>query len=79
MKWKPPKYQMRNLKQWLLRMLTDLKGRMDDLSENLNKETVIIKRDVETINKNQSEMKTTISDMRNLLEGINSRLDEAEA
>ena len=60
-------------------MPEDLRGRMDDLSENLNKETVIIKRDVETINKNQSEMKTTISDMRNLLEGINSRLDEAEA
>ena len=38
------------------RALQDLKGRMDDLSENLNKETVIIKRDVETINKNQSEM-----------------------
>ena len=43
---------MRNLKQWLLRMLTDLKGRMDDLSENLNKEIVSIKKDIDTINKN---------------------------
>ena len=78
MKLNQPKYQMYS-QTMAIRMLRNLRGRMDDLSENLNKETVIIKRDVETINKNQSEMKTTISDMRNLLEGINSRLDEAEA
>ena len=38
---------------------------------------VSIKNDIETIKKNKSEMKNTISKM-NRLEGINSRMDEAE-
>ena len=37
----------------VIRMLKDLKGRMDDLSENLNKEMVSSKKDIETINRNQ--------------------------
>ena len=44
---------------------------MNDLSKTLNKEIVSIKKDIQTIKKNQSEMKNT-------LEGINRRLDEAE-
>ena len=37
-----------------------------------------MKKDIETINKNQLEMKNTISDMKNILEGIKIRLDEVE-
>ena len=32
---------------------------------------------IESINKNQSEIKNAISEINNTLEGINSRLDEA--
>ena len=42
---------------------------LKDLSKNFNKETGIIR-------KIQSEMKNTITKMKNMLEGINSRLDE---
>ena len=38
-------------------MLKDIKGRMNDFSENLNKEIVSIKKNIETIKK--SEMKNT--------------------
>ena len=62
----------------VIRMLKDLRGGMDDLSENLNKEIVSIKNDIDTIKKNQSEIKTTISEIKNTLEGINSRSYEAE-
>ena len=37
-----------------------------------------MKKDIETINKSQEEMKTTISELMNTIEGIKSRLDEAE-
>ena len=37
-----------------------------------------MKKDIETIYKNQKEMKNTISEMKNTLEGIKSRLNEAE-
>ena len=33
----------------LIRMLKDLRGKMDDLSKNLNRDIVSIKKDVETI------------------------------
>ena len=35
-------------------------------------------KEIETINTNQEEMKSTISKMKNILVGITSRLDEAE-
>ena len=34
--------------------------------------------EIENIKKNQSEMKTTITEMKNILQGINSKVDEAE-
>ena len=37
-----------------------------------------MKKDIETINKGQEEMKITISELKNTVEGIKSRLDEAE-
>ena len=37
-----------------------------------------MREDMETIKKNQSEMKDTLIEMKNNLEGVNSRVDEAE-
>ena len=45
-------------------MLTDLGRRMDELCETFNKE-------LENIKMNESEMKTTILQMKNSLEGLN--------
>ena len=67
-----------DFKTRVIQMLKDLRGRMDDLSENINKERVSTKKDMETIEEKQLEMKNTVSEMKNTLEGINSRFDEAE-
>ena len=37
-----------------------------------------MKKEIETINKGQKEMKNTTSKLKNTVEGIKSRLDEAE-
>ena len=37
-----------------------------------------MKKDIETINKNQEEVKNTISELKNIVEGSKSRLDEAD-
>ena len=37
-----------------------------------------MREDMETIKKNQSEMKDTLIEMKNNLEVVNSRVDEAE-
>ena len=44
------------------------------LSENLNS----TKKDRETIKKNQSERKGTVTEMKNNSQGINRRIDEAK-
>ena len=44
---------------------------LNELSENFNKEIVSIKK-VCKPNKNQSEIKTTLTEMKNNLQGINS-------
>ena len=62
----------------VIRVLHELKGRVDELSEKSNQEIENMKIEVENIKKNQPEMKTTITEIKNTLEGINSRLDEAE-
>ena len=54
-----------------IRMLTELKRRIDEHSENFNKE-------LENIKKNQAELKNTIMENKNSLEGINSRVDDTE-
>ena len=55
----------------VIRMLTDLQRRMDELSETFNKE-------LENMKKNQSEMKKTILEMKKSLEGLNKRVEDAE-
>ena len=53
-------------------------GKIDDLSENINKEIVSFKKDIETINMNQLQMKITTPETKHFHEGSNSRLDEAK-
>ena len=54
----------------VVRMLKLFRGKMDDPSENLNiisiKEIISIENDIEAINKNQSDIKITISEMNSL-------------
>ena len=55
----------------IIKMLTELRRRMDELSKNFNKE-------FENIRKNQTDLKDTITEIRNTTEGINSRPDDIE-
>lgn len=55
----------------VIKILTGLERRVDELTENFEIET-------ENIKKNLSEMKNTIAEMKNTLHGINSRLQDAE-
>ena len=72
-------------KAMVIRKLTDL----DELRENYQKlqgnyneltaNHINMKKEIETINNGQEEMKDTISELKNrAVEGIKSRLDEAE-
>ena len=68
--------EIRNLhdkefKVMVIKILTELRGRMDEHSEKFNK-------GIENIKKNQTKLKNTITEIKNTLEGINSRLDDAE-
>ena len=60
----------REFKVVVIKILTGLEKRVEDLSETLNKE-------IENIKTNQSEMKISINEIKNTLERIN-RLEEAE-
>ena len=55
----------------VIKILTGLGKRVKDLSETLN-------RDGKQKKKNQSEMNNSITEIKNTLDGINSRLKEAE-
>ena len=68
----------KEFKIMVIRMLNELRGRMDEHNENLNREIVSIKKDIETIKKKQTEMKNTITEMKITIEGFYSRLDKAE-
>ena len=54
----------------LIRMLKELTDNYKELSGKYNS----MKKEIETINKNQVEMMDTISEIKNTLEGITSRL-----
>ena len=58
----------REFKVVVIKILNGLEKRVEDISETLHKE----------IKKNQSEMKSTIIEIKNTLDGINSRLEEAD-
>ena len=59
----------KEFKALIIRMLTELEGKTDECSENFKKE-------LETIKNNQSELRNTITKMKNTLQGINSRLSD---
>ena len=60
----------------LVKMLQRLENRMEKMKETNNTVNAIIK-DIEKINKKQIEMNNTITKI-NTLQGINSRIAEAE-
>ena len=51
-----------------------MQGNCDELSAIY----IDMKKEIETINKGQGEIKKTISELKNTVEGIKSRLDEAQ-
>lgn len=55
----------------VIKMLTRLERGLDELSDNYPKE-------IEIINKNQSQLKNTTTGVKNTLKGISSRLKDAE-
>ena len=55
----------------VLKMLTKLRKRREEHSENFNKE-------LENIKKKESEQKNKMTEMKNTLEGIDSRFDNTE-
>ena len=72
------KMKTRNLlyaksKTLVIRMIKELRGRVDDLSKNFNKE---IKTEMENIIRSQSEMKNTISEMKSTLERITNGMEQ---
>ena len=52
----------------------ELQGNYNELTANY----INMKKEIETINKGQEGMKNTISELKNIVEGIKSRPDEAE-
>ena len=67
-KWNGNKLSDKELKVIIIKMLTKLRIRMDDPNENFT--------ETENMLKNQSW--STITQMENILEGINGRLDDTE-
>ena len=61
----------KEFKVMIIKMLTKFRRRMEEHSENFNKE-------LENIKRNQTELKNTITTLKNTVEGLNSRLDGVE-
>ena len=61
----------KEFKTLVIRMLNELRGKEDELSQNLNGQ-------LENIKKNQSKIKNTTTEVKNTLQGINSRVHGAE-
>ena len=59
----------------IIKMLNELRGRIDRFSQNFNKEIGNIKINIKN-KKNQSKVENTIIEIKNTLIGNNSRLDE---
>ena len=58
-------------RKMIVRMIQNLGNRIDKMQETFNK-------DLEKLKRNQAMMKKTINEIKNILEGINSRITEAE-
>ena len=55
----------------IVKMINNLKNKMEKMQESVNK-------DLEELKNKHAETNTTITEIKNTLEGINSRLSEAE-
>ena len=55
----------------IVKMIQNLGNRIDKMKETFNK-------DLEELKRNQAMMKNTINEIKNTLDGINSRITEAE-
>ena len=66
------------IKTLIIRILSELRGRIGELSKNFNKEMGNINMEIENIKKNAQKRKNTITEMKDTLERIKSRLDEPE-
>ena len=55
----------------IVKMIQNLGNRMDKMQETFNK-------DLEELKMKQATMNNTINEMKNTLDGINSRITEAE-
>ena len=69
------------LKELVIRKLNELTQNYQKIQGNNNELTanyINMRKEIETINKGQEEMKNTIFELKNTLEEIKSRLDEAE-
>ena len=64
-------------KTLVISMLSELRGRVGELSENFTKEIGNIKTKID-IKKNQSELKTTLTETKTTLQRINSGVYESE-
>ena len=68
-------------KAMVIRILTELTENYQKLQGNCNELTandINMRKERETINKGQEEMKNIISELKNTVEGFKSTLDEAE-
>ena len=58
----------------IVKMVKDLRRRMDEQSEK----SEVFSKELENIKKNQTEVKNIIIEMKNTLQGINSRWNDTE-
>ena len=68
-------------KALVIRKLIELTENSQKLQGNYNEHTanyINMKKEIETKNKGQEEMKNTISELKNTVEGIKSRFNETE-
>ena len=59
----------------VIRVLSEPRRSIDELGENFNQLSI---NEIENIKRSQSEIKSTITEMKNTLNGIKGRIDEAE-
>ena len=59
----------------IVKMIQDLRKRME---AKIGKMQEMFNKDLEELKNKQTEMENTITEMKNILEGINSRIVEAE-
>ena len=65
-------------KTLVIRMFNELRRWVEELTKNFNKEVWNIIIGEENIKKNQSEMMNTLTEMKNTLRVINSKVDEVK-